>query len=798
MSKPIWVILFLILVLVSPGLTSADDYYIHPNGSDITGNGSQVSPWATLSHACSQARKDGDIIHINAGSYTESSRCDLAIGVSILGAGPDKSIINSSYSDWLIRLESDPLVDGKQELASFKIDGQDRALAHGILVTGRHNVKVHDIIFEEIDSVGLSVGSALGFLNRIEVYNCNFRNCGKDFEGGSTGCLSISHLDSALIHHIIIQENRGYGIKSADDGWLRGVKLYNCDITVPSYDVTWGADIAIELWNLYDDCEIYNNRSNSWFSFDYGNRGSGAKSVRVHNNIIVFERKDNPKEAFEVGYGLSDVEIYNNYVEQPKIGVAIWGELNMHQSNILIHNNVFFNEHNGDGVFIQSRGATYSDIKVYNNVFDGQNSALAIDIRNRNGQVLNTEMKNNIVMNADNVLAALGVGSRIVGTIISYNNLLNVNEIIAKWGVPTTNTIIENNRPTDPGLVESGQRPDPYYRPLSETSSVVDAGTDVGLPFLASGPDIGRYEYGDTEGDGIPDQEEWGPDSLDVNYDGDGDGIADSQQSSVASFHGQGGLCYVTLASPAGTTLTNCRAVPPPAGGPTTMDFPYGFFTFTVRNAKSPPVETAVKLYLAAGVTPTTYYKYGPAPSDPNPHWYEFRYDGETGAEISNNVVTLHFVDGRRGDDVPFQDGMIVDQGGPGRPNLRNISTSINGSGGSSNSGGSSGGGGGGCFIDTAASGYFRGSHERTVSEFSGRFPFTIAAGTALVKLGGMGSPQLSELITKHDTTRTAIRSSLSPIVGLSWITLEYGDLQSLASVLLFFALIMIVLCRRI
>lgn len=48
------------------------------------------------------------------------------------------------------------------------------------------------------------------------------------------------------------------------------------------------------------------------------------------------------------------------------------------------------------------------------------------------------------------------------------------------------------------------------------------------------------------------------------------------------------------------------------------------------------------------------------------PHWYEFMYDGQTGAVIAGNVITLHFVDGLRGDDDLKADGIIIDQGGPG------------------------------------------------------------------------------------------------------------------------------------
>ncbi len=97
-------------------------------------------------------------------------------------------------------------------------------------------------------------------------------------------------------------------------------------------------------------------------------------------------------------------------------------------------------------------------------------------------------------------------------------------------------------------------------------------------------------------------------------------------------------------------------------------------------------------LPLPAGTDPTTYWKYGATPADAIPHWYEFMYDTatETGAEIDGNIVTLHFVDGKRGDDVLLQDGMIIDVGAPG------ISA------GGSKSGSSGGSGGGGCFISIA------------------------------------------------------------------------------------------------
>ena len=113
--------------------------------------------------------------------------------------------------------------------------------------------------------------------------------------------------------------------------------------------------------------------------------------------------------------------------------------------------------------------------------------------------------------------------------------------------------------------------------------------------------------------------------------------------------------------------MANVAAVdiPSPGDAPAGVSFPYGFFEFSVNGIAAGGAAT-VTIYLPAGASPTTYYKYGATPANHSPHWYEFLFDGQTGAEISGNVITLHFVDGQRGDDDLLANGAIPDQGGPG------------------------------------------------------------------------------------------------------------------------------------
>jgi hypothetical protein len=80
----------------------------------------------------------------------------------------------------------------------------------------------------------------------------------------------------------------------------------------------------------------------------------------------------------------------------------------------------------------------------------------------------------------------------------------------------------------------------------------------------------------------------------------------------------------------------------------------------------APGGSSSATVFLPPDTTVDTYYKYGRTPDQPDPHWYEFLYDGTTGAEILPDRIILHFVDGQRGDDDLEVNGQIVDLGAPG------------------------------------------------------------------------------------------------------------------------------------
>lgn len=162
-----------------------------------------------------------------------------------------------------------------------------------------------------------------------------------------------------------------------------------------------------------------------------------------------------------------------------------------------------------------------------------------------------------------------------------------------------------------------------------------------------------------------------------------------SQFSHLVKVNRVRALVGLTPLAPATVSNIAISDNPSPSDAPGEVTFDQGFFSFQVNNL-TPGGSTMVAMQFPVGYTPNTYYMYGPTPDNPSPHWYEFKFDGRTGAEFfNNNFVVLNFVDGERGDSDLTANGQISD---PGAPGISATTTPI------------SSGSGGGCTLATAPS----------------------------------------------------------------------------------------------
>ncbi|MBO6577208.1 MAG: tandem-95 repeat protein [Rhodothermales bacterium] len=157
--------------------------------------------------------------------------------------------------------------------------------------------------------------------------------------------------------------------------------------------------------------------------------------------------------------------------------------------------------------------------------------------------------------------------------------------------------------------------------------------------------------------------------------DGNGDGLPDAEQRNVASIPvATGDLTgqFLTLATEANLSFEQVLSdeIPDPENAPADAAFPVGLVSFTVSNLEVGQ-STVVTVILPRGATVVSWYMYGPTSVNPAPHWYEFDWDGKTGAVIHPETasdppkVDLHFTDGLRGDHDLLANGIIVDPGVP-------------------------------------------------------------------------------------------------------------------------------------
>lgn len=165
----------------------------------------------------------------------------------------------------------------------------------------------------------------------------------------------------------------------------------------------------------------------------------------------------------------------------------------------------------------------------------------------------------------------------------------------------------------------------------------------------------------DNDGDGITDWDELGgPNFGDANE----DGIPDSYQPEVASIPDTVNGRIVTIATNPNYTLSNAQAIPNPSPSDApNASFPFGHFSFELSDLPADGRAEVTFTFPWGGIQ--SWWKYGPTPTNPTAHWYEFNFDGNTGVELNGNKVTMHLVDGGRGDADLTVNGVIVDPGGP-------------------------------------------------------------------------------------------------------------------------------------
>ena len=256
-----YVVLLLILSLSASGAT----YYVDPAGSN-NNNGTAGSPWKTLAFACSKVKTSGDIIHLNTGTFIETSQSILAAGVSIEGEGVN-SVIQSRVggsSFTILLTSSTQAANGNQHISNIKMDGDNLTAYGAIRVAFRKNVEIYNCTFVNFNYYGVSFINGEPpntYATGNKFYDNTVTNC-SGWYSGNRGCLEIQGQDGMLIYNNNMstegRKNTG-DVIYAVEGFLKNVKIYNNTFVKDYYPGTSHNDFALEFWNCQGGVEIYDN-----------------------------------------------------------------------------------------------------------------------------------------------------------------------------------------------------------------------------------------------------------------------------------------------------------------------------------------------------------------------------------------------------------------------------------------------------------------------------------------------------------------------------------------------------------
>ncbi len=517
--------LFILGLFLFTSTANSTTYYISPTGNDATGTGAITNPWKTLYKATSTVSAAGDIIHVNAGTYTETLQCSLKVGVSIEGDGVSSVLRSTLSADWteMLSLKSAEGTNGNQHISNVKFDGQNLTTFWGIYIAGRSNVSVHDITMVNFKNRGVIFGgrndNQLGppaiFATGNTFYNNIIDNCA-DYDqilGYGAGALCIGGQTGMLIYNNTITQNsrpaghNGWPIKYQNDGYLNGCKIYNNTLNKILNSYPLGAnnwDFAIELFNE-SGLEIYNNNLNGGsIDINHNTKGSYAFAAWIHdNNIIMPSLNNNIQTGITLEFETDGVIIENNTIDKVNLGILFTPRNGNNVTNVVIRKNLITNvgmaEATGFLINMGNYGASnisWNNIDIYNNTLledPAHPTFWGIKLPNTtSGTLKNIRIKNNIIANAMSAPIVQQGGSVAIDSLnISNNNIYgngNSNNPLFESPAPApTRYTFLNNLKLTPAYAAN-------YT-LSAGSPLIDAGIDVGLTFTGNAPDMGYAEY---------------------------------------------------------------------------------------------------------------------------------------------------------------------------------------------------------------------------------------------------------------------------------------------------------------
>jgi uncharacterized repeat protein (TIGR02059 family) len=517
-----------VILLFTISLTSySTTYYIDPAGKDATtNNGSKTAPWKSLYYACSKVKTSGDIIHVNQGTYLETTQSTLSAGVSIEGEGIGSKItsnISKLYTFTILLTSTTSAADGRQHISGLYMDGSSMTAYGAIRVAYRKNVEIYNCTFKDFLYYGVSFINGEPpdvYATGNKFHDNTVTNCSGYFSG-NMGALEIQGQDGMLIYNNNMSQTRPNGLNGdiiyGVEGFLKNVKIYNNVLNKTYVPGTTHWDFAIELWNCLGGVEIYDNTITGSVDLVYS-KAASPYCVWIHDNIIG-QPALGPSESTRgilLEANEENIIIERNQIKNVASGIFIdqFGSART-VANININSNIFNNigvssagdDSKGWGIIFTDedyKNHTVNNVSICNNVIIGQSGSRStmwgINLPHI-GTATNIIVRNNIIRDFDYapVYAYTQTGRETINTLSIENNIfyLNGNSNTPRYsGITPTNNTTRNNLTSNPLFLSATDFHLQSGSPaIGKGLKITGVTNDLDGNLFGDPPSIGAYEF---------------------------------------------------------------------------------------------------------------------------------------------------------------------------------------------------------------------------------------------------------------------------------------------------------------
>lgn len=465
----------IILLIVIPLSAKSTDYFVKATGSDSNTGLSDAQAWQTLSKVQSSSFSAGDNIWFNRGDTFRGSLYKT---------------MNGSSSNWITLgaygTGAKPLILGAKDISAtgdWEVHSGNIWKTTATLGTNQNDIS--NLIFNNEESCGFKENS----LDSLNVQ-------GKFFYNTSDNLLYLYSTQNPGTYYNHIEAAGHYDLNQGLFKWYSSsyIKVQNLDLR---YSSAAGIEFGESNHFIVEYCDL---------SFIGGEWFSSATAVRLGNGISMINNVSNGivrynyiKECYDAGispqgwtagYVQSDIDQYKNtivncYYSYEGYGASTGNSMirvDFNNNTCIDAGSCWSNtvdqrpDHvNSRHVMIWKEDGTHTDCNIKNNIFTGT-CVTAIRINEDDSYPIKHDFDYNIY----NVSAIASTYEGIWTTLLQWqtNEAQDLNSIS---GDPLFEELTEYS--------------------LNEESPCIDAGTDVGLEFSGSAPDIGVFEYGIYEAD---------------------------------------------------------------------------------------------------------------------------------------------------------------------------------------------------------------------------------------------------------------------------------------------------------